>query len=159
MFKIKRSLFTILATVSLLSFTACDDDDKTPLLLTVESISDSNNVVFEYYTPDPSCVDKMYWVTANSNASEVTLQSTNASSMYFHDNKTEYICTEGNWKVELIDSNTLKFTFDEIEVASDEKPSDVGTGLYLEANAGKETLGTNIHVKRLINYTDPVNPR
>ncbi len=47
--------------ISCLIVTACSEEDS-PLMFSVESISNPENVRMEYYSPDPCCISKMYWI-------------------------------------------------------------------------------------------------
>ena len=113
----KKFLFIIMV-IGCIMMTACSEKES-PLLFSVESISNHDNVKMEYYSPDPSCVSKMYYIDANSCASEITIKCTNANSIFIEDHEgkilEEYLCSNGFWKAEIVNSNTIIFTLDEID--------------------------------------------
>ena len=93
-----KILALIFMIIGGLIMTACSEKES-PLLFSVENISNYGNVKMEYYSPDPSCVSKMYWIYANSCASEITIKCTNSNSIFIEDHEgkilEEYICSNG----------------------------------------------------------------
>ena len=50
-----------LSFITCIIMTACSEEDS-PLLFSVESVSNPENVIMEYYSPEPSYVSKRYWI-------------------------------------------------------------------------------------------------
>lgn len=136
--------------------TACSEKES-PLLFSVVHISNSNNVRMEYYSPDPCCVSKMYWIDANSNSSEITIKCTNENSIFIEDHEgkisEEYICSSGYWKAKIINSNTIIFTFEEINSDSVEDPYYDRVGFNLVSQTKKGMVRTGIYVNRISTRT------
>lgn len=143
-----KKLFIIFSFIACVILTACSEEDS-PLLFSVESVSNPENVIMEYYSPDPSCVPKMYWVDANSCASEINIKCTNANSIFIEDHEgkisEEYLCPDGFWKAEIVNSNTILFTFAEID--SDLYLDQAGFNVVSQTKKGM--IKTGIYVKRL----------
>lgn len=143
-----KKLLIIFSFITCIIMTACSEEDS-PLLFSVESVSNPENVIMEYYSPDPLCVSKMYWIDANSCASEIKIKCTNANSIFIenHEGKIseEYICSGGFWKAEIVNSNTITFTFAVID--SDSYLDQTGFNVVSQTNKGM--VRTGIYVKRL----------
>ncbi|MDE7408569.1 MAG: hypothetical protein K2N09_00945 [Muribaculaceae bacterium] len=143
-----KQLLIIISFIACVIMTACSEKES-PLLFSVESISNPENVIMEYYSPDPSCVSKMYWIDANSCASEINIKCTNANSIFIEDHEgkilEEYICSGGFWKAEIVNSNTITFTFDEVD--SDLYLDQAGFNVVSQTKKGM--VKTGIYVKRL----------
>ena len=141
------ALFSIL--FSLMSLVSCEEKDS-PLLFAEEYVSNPANVKLEYYSPDPCCVSKMYWIKTNNRASKITIKCTNANSIFIENHEgnhsEEYISNEGQWKAEVVNSNTITITFDEF-VYSPEDPIYIG-GLNVASQTKKGLVGTSISVTR-----------
>ena len=143
-----RTNSIILSLIACNIMTACGEEDS-PLLFSVESISNPENVIMEYYSPDPSCVSKMYWIDANSCASAISIKCTNANLIFIEDHEgmmsEEYFCSEAFWKAEIVNSNTITFTFAEID--SDSYLDQAGFNVVSQTKKG--LIRTGIYVKRL----------
>ncbi len=137
-------LFSFIAYI----ITACSEEDS-QLMFSVENISNPENIKLEYYSPDPTCVSKMYWIYANRNASEINIKCTNANSIFIEDHEgkrlEQYLCSDGFWKAEIINSNTITFTCEEID--SDLYSDQVGFNVVSQTKKGM--VRTGIYVKRL----------
>ncbi|MDE7397706.1 MAG: hypothetical protein K2M98_08275 [Muribaculum sp.] len=143
-----NKLLILFSFIACIIMTACEEEDS-PLLFSVESISNPENVKLEYYSPDPSCVSKMYWIDANSCASEINIKCTNANSIFIEDHEgkisEEYLCQSGLWKAKIVNSNTITFTFEDID--SDLYFDQVGFNVVSQTKKGMVRAGIN--VKRL----------
>lgn len=136
-------IFSFIACI----ITSCSEEDS-KLMFSVENISNPENIKLEYYSPDPSCVSKMYWIYTNSCASQINIRCTNANSILIenHEGKIseQYLCSDGFWKAEIVNSNTIAFTLEEINC-----------DLYLDqvgfnvSQTKKGIVRTGIYVKRL----------
>lgn len=138
---------------------ACSEEESA-LLFTVESNSEPENVKMEYYSPDPSCVAKMYWIDANSCASTISIKCTNANdiSIENHEGKVSegYLCTSGLWRAEVVNSNTITFTFEEVCNEPEDAPYIDSMGFNVVAQTDKGTVRTGIYVNRLMKSTESV---
>lgn len=150
-----KKLLSLVSLIACIIMTACSEEES-PLLFSVESNSNPKNVVMEYYSPDPSCVPKMYWIDANGCASELTIKCTNANSIFIEDHEgkmsEEYLCPDGFWKAEIVNSNTITFTLTEID--SDQYLDMSGFNVVSQTKKG--LIRTGIYVRRLPT-TSPVN--
>ena len=155
----KKLILLFASLIPLLAFTACEEKDS-PLRFSQEDISDSENVKLEYYSPDPTCVAKMYYITANSCASRISIKCTNANSISIenHEGKIleEYTSAQGQWKAELVNSNTITFTFNEIDPNSIDESYYASEGFNVISQTKKGVVRTNISVMRLTKSTDPI---
>ena len=121
---IKKYLSIFLSIFFVSTFIACEEDEAA-LLFSVENITDNNNVKLEYYSPDPCCVPKMYYIVANRLSSEMTLKCTNADNITLtalsaisDDNTTTNTSIAGRWTATIIDTNTIKLTIDGFSISS-----------------------------------------
>lgn len=152
-----KHLTTLLLFIASLFMTACSEEES-PLLFSVENISNPENVKIEYYSPDPSCVSKIYWIDANINASEITIKCTNANSIFIEDSggnlSEKYICSRGLWKAEIVNSNTITFTIDEIKKDMVDESYSSCIGFNVVSQTKKGTARTGIYVKRFAEIPD-----
>ncbi|MDE6320870.1 MAG: hypothetical protein K2L93_01070, partial [Muribaculaceae bacterium] len=110
-------------------------------------------VKVEYYSPDPSCVPRMYTITANSNQSEISIKCTNFSQISI--DKCD--CEEGaDWTARLIDSNTIAVSFNEIEAADDQEISTKIGYIVVSAIGKKGKVTTDIMIHRIAHYNAPL---
>ncbi|MDE5744910.1 MAG: hypothetical protein K2H84_04530 [Paramuribaculum sp.] len=153
----KRVILLFIGVFSLLSFASCEEEDS-PLMFSVEDVDDSENVRLEYYSVDPHCIPKSYYIKSNSRASEITIKCTNANSLFIDENiaNQEYVCTDGHWWAEIAKSNTVIFHFDEIEDNPDEEIAVFYGGFNVCSQTKKGVVKTYITVKRINKpITDP----
>lgn len=150
------------------TFGGCEEEKaEWPLLIfSTEKITHSENVKLDYYSPDPSCVAKSYWIQANAGKSELVVKCTNASPIVLgyipepdkgfftdpveggRDEKT-YTSISGHWTATLIDDNTIQFTFDEMDEANGDECYFPDYGLVVSAKTSKGVLKTNFSVIRM----------
>lgn len=152
----KSVLYLLLFAYAL---TSCEEKDA-PLRFSTESISNSDNVSIEYYSPDPLHCDKSYHITADYEANELTLQCKNANNIYIANKDAEspsfYYSTEGQWSAEMIKPNTVKITFEKIDYEPD--PDNISYAgkfdyLSLAADTKKSRLQTAIDIKRFPDFS------
>lgn len=102
----------------MLSLASCEEEDS-PLLFEVVSVSNPQDVQMEYYSPDPSCVEKMYWITANATECELTIKCTNAGSVSVINKYgrfvKEYKNNDSEWTAKVVDPITIRITFHKLE--------------------------------------------
>lgn len=163
----KKYIFILLLAFAV----SCSDDInvEADLQFATESISNPDNVKIDYYSPDPSCMQKMYWVYANAAQSELTVKCTNFSPIIMggyapnyefgsdlgHYEGDTFISSKGNWSATLIDSETLKFSFKEItEVSSEADTAD--ETMWITAKDKKKSLKTSFYVVRFLNTTQAI---
>lgn len=151
-------------SVILFSAAGCNNTKDAAIQFATESISDTNNIKVEYYSPDPGNAEKRYYIKANSKAGELTLKCTSHNSIYF-DTFEPSITVDpavstsepGKWTAKVVSPNTIKFTFKPIDIKqSTEKTA--SKMLVISANTndddGKES--TIIMVSRLLKSNDPL---
>ena len=117
----KKYLLLFLFPILALAVGSCkddNDDERTPLLFSTESVSNAESIRIEYSTPDPGCVSKRYWIHADNTAGELTVKCINANSISIESNQygisNTYICKDGHWTARVVNGNCIKFTFDEM---------------------------------------------
>ena len=147
----KNLLFILLPIIAIL-FTGCEEDDS-PILFSTENISNPDNVKIEYYSPDPSCVPRMYTITANSNQSEISIKCTNFSNIDLE----KCDCEEGaEMTAKLVDSNTVVVSFNEIEADNEQEISTKSGYIGVSAIGKKDKVTTYINVCRIAQYYAPL---
>ncbi len=159
----RKTLFRLFSIICLLSFTSCSEEES-PLLFSVEYISNPENVNIEYFSPDPKCVSKQYYIDANNCNSEISIKCINSSPVYIEDSKgrrsKRYISADGQWKAESVDSNTITFTFNDVDetLIEDEYGYAYG-GIMVVSYTNDGKLTTCISVSRLLRApeTTPVS--
>lgn len=147
----KKFLFILLLSVIALS--SCSGEEKElPLLFSTENISDPENITIDYYTPDPSCLPKMYWIKANNCASEITIKCTNANSIFIENSNgaisEEFSWSEAQWKAVVINSNTITISLEELYNRSEEAPAIISAGFNVVSQTKQGDLNTSINVIR-----------
>lgn len=156
----KKALSLFVYMVAMLSLASCEEEDA-PILLSEVSNSNPENVSFKYYSPDQCCVGKMYWITANSQASELTVKCTNADAIFIKDTsgKTseEYTSSNGQWKAVLVNPNTITFTFAEYQDDSEDGYYTRDDGFNVIAQTKKGTVQTSIAISRLTKTSGPLD--
>ncbi|MDE6287913.1 MAG: hypothetical protein K2M00_03905 [Muribaculaceae bacterium] len=124
----KNYCLILALSVIAFAFSGCNGGNDEPdvprgdefelLTFSVENIINSENVKIEYYSPDPGCgIRKIYWITANNKAGEITLKCTNAEKLYIvrgYSYSENFTAEKEYWSVKVVDSNTVTFSFDEI---------------------------------------------
>ncbi|MDE5568397.1 MAG: hypothetical protein K2J12_08125 [Muribaculaceae bacterium] len=168
-----KSLSLILTAIFALALVACEEDDA-ELMFSAETISDNNNVKVEYYSPDPCCVPKTYHIVTNRLSSELTIKCTNADNITIGsipDSNNNFLTdpVEGNedadktytsitktWTATLIDSNTIRFSFDEIDDSTIDDTYFIVEFLPVSAKTKKGNVSTSIHVTRITESSNPV---
>ncbi len=153
----KKLLLIILITAGFI-MTACSEEES-HLSFKEENISNPDNVKMKHYSPDPSCVAKMYRIEANSSASEITLKCTNASTIFIEKYEgnlsEEFICLNGLWKAVIVNSNSITFTFEELDgFTADEYPLNY-VGFNVVSQTKKGMVRSSISVLR---WNDPQIP-
>lgn len=172
----KRLIHFYLVFFACLSVTSCEEDDS-ELMFTTQVCAPGTNVKIDYYSPDPAHVDRMYWITANNNTSELIIKCSNASNLsitalsdalpddYDPDVTVEgivdgdtFTSPNGYWSVTLVDDNTLRFVFDKVKESNPHYENGaVGSSLTIVAPSPKGKLQTGISILRLLYSSDPIN--
>lgn len=134
-------LFTVLFTV--LSFTACKEDEPIPMVW--EFSNYDRDSVSAVYAPD--FVNQVTIATPPEYNGEITLKCTNFPQIMLNANTEEgsFKSFKGGFTVTKIDNNTLKITFQPIETA------DNGVYEFVSVNGktGNKTGITNMSVGRV----------
>ncbi|MDE6303629.1 MAG: hypothetical protein K2M01_02280 [Paramuribaculum sp.] len=116
--------FMFMACLLMVSCSNEDTPENKVLFETVECSSPAN-ILLDYYSPDPHCVPPMYWISVNNQESELIIKCTTASDIVvdllkdFNEENVNNLpvpVAEGEWSLEKIDSNTLKFKFNKVNV-------------------------------------------
>ena len=122
-----KKIFGLIPVLLTLLFVSCSDSDEpnakdlnSPLLFTLESISNSKDISYEYYSPDPGCgIQKKYYIYANNSVSELVLKCENFDEIYFDMPQadtypqTQYTSDELNaFTAVITDGNILTIKFD-----------------------------------------------
>ena len=154
-------LFTILfATV----LGGCEEEES-PLLFSTTENKFPQNVKIEYFSPDPSCVPKGYFITANRLKGELVIKCTNAKQLYFSEigdypgieyglttsgekDRNTLVYKKGSWQVSLVDNNTLRFCFSETDMPYDSVQYVQADCVNVSAKDKNKVLETGIMVFR-----------
>lgn len=128
----KKYLSVLMLTLLAVTIAGCkDSEEKTPLLLLEKANTSPEDLRLEYYTPDPSCIPKSYYIYANLKGGELTLEPVNSSTLSFgviprigdsngvRVDDTKWVSRNGKWTATLTDGKTLKFVFDPVTDASE----------------------------------------
>lgn len=118
----KKYLSVLMLTLLAVTIAGCkDSEEKTPLLLLEKANTSPEDLRLEYYTPDPSCIPKSYYIYANLKGGELTLEPVNSSTLSFgviprigdsngvRVDDTKWVSRNGKWTATLTDGKTLKF--------------------------------------------------
>lgn len=122
----KKFLFPFLMVACML-MVSCSNDDapKNKVLFEIVENSSPGNILLDYYSPDPHCVPPLYWLSVNNQASELIIKCTTSSDVevnilqYLNEGNINTLpvpIVEGQWSIEKINPNTLKLTFDKVNV-------------------------------------------
>lgn len=143
----------LLAGLMLAGICVSCEEEESPILFDTESNSNPENIKFEYYSPDPSCMGKMYWITAYNEAGEITLKCTNQSNITLAHNQhdiTEDGCYHsqlGAWSASVSNGNILKIQFEPVEPnKTDPNKYDYVTVI---SNTKKGTVSTSVQINRV----------
>ena len=156
--KIGRLLAAILAVMV---FGGCEEEDSPLRFETVENTA-PQNVEIDYYSVDPSCQPRRYYITTNRFGGELTIKCTNARNIYFaeigENSSAEYgvsdsgevdvntlVFNDGNWTVSVVDHNSLRFVFRETEYVN------------VCAKDKNKVLETSITVWRSLNMDEAID--
>ena len=145
----KKLLCRIILPLFLFIFNSCEIEES-PILFSVENISNPENVKVDYFSPDPSCVEKSYTIWADEKESVVTLKCTNADPIFFNkygSTNMEYNSVYGHWSAKLVDSTTIIFSFEAVENFNSDEAF-IGDGLKIFAQDKKGIISTYISVIR-----------
>lgn len=161
----KKSIILFALTIIALAISGCEEDE-TPLKFSTVSVDNPDNVKVEYFSPDPCCRPKSYWITTNDRASQLTLKCANSSSIYISHRAdegsssstgTSFTSYRGKWSAKVIDSNKITFTFDEID---DETPFEyeiINDYITIYTKVKGETVNVTIDIRRILKYSGPIN--
>lgn len=130
-----KGLMLALMAVSIGSCKDSGEDvaEKTPLLFIEKTNTASENIRMTYFTPDPSCLPKQYYIYADLKGGELTIESANSPTLSFgviprigdkngvRVDDSEWVSKSGKWHATLTDGKTLKFVFDPVT-----DPSELG---------------------------------
>lgn len=169
----KKYFVLILSITLVTALCGCEEEDSPLLFTTIENTS-PQNVIIDYYSPDPCCVPRSYTITTNRFAGELTIKCSNSPSIYFAEigdnSRAKYGVTsygevdintlvfdDGNWYVSLIDNNHLKFVFRETPVNPDLDFVMENDYVKICAKSKNKVLETNISVWRELNRDEPIN--
>lgn len=157
----KKTLLTFLSIIALLSLFSCKEEKDSSLLFDEEYVSNSDNIILEYYSPDPGCgIPKLYYVTANKFAGELVLKCKNADVIAIKNYPDgvlhEYVSTDGGWKAEVVNSNTIKLTFDEIDQNPGDDSGELQEWFKVVSLDQKDELSETISILRLAAHSDPL---
>lgn len=110
--------------VLLLMSTSCEEDDS-PILFAVEYNSNPGNTTLEYYSADPSCQPKSYFITTGYTESEITIKCTNQAAIWLEaysadssESDKQYTSEAGLWTASITDGNMIEFHFMPIPTTS-----------------------------------------
>lgn len=147
-----RHITRLAAAVAAIVFAACEEEDS-PIMFSVESNSDSANVKVEYYSPDPCCIGKSYYITAKQGESDLVLRSTNCSNVWLAEGQGGalfYRSSEGRWTATVSGGNVVTLHFDSFDPDTAEiaVPAEAYSFLKVEANTRKGLVSTGIRVAR-----------
>lgn len=128
----KKYLSVLMLMLLAVTIAGCkDSEEKTPLLLLEKANTSPEDLRLEYYTPDPSCIPKSYYIYANLKGGELTIEPVNSSTLSFgviprigdsngvRVDDTKWVSRNGKWTATLTDGKTLKFVFDPVTDASE----------------------------------------
>lgn len=129
------------------------EEEESPIFFDTESNSNPENVSCEYYSPDPSCVEKMYWITAYDEAGEITLRCTNQSNITLSHSQPDisedgcYHSPFGAWSASVSNGNLLKIKFEPVEPNT----TDPNKGDYITviSQTKKGAVSTSVQVNRI----------
>lgn len=157
----KKFFLMSVCAVVLLSLFSCNGDKESPLIFKEEYVSNSDNIILEYYSPDPHCgIPKLYYVTANKFAGELELKCENADVIAIKNHRdevmNEYVSVEGGWKAEVINSNTIKFTFDQVTLTPEGDSSVAYEGFNVVSLDQKDEHRGGFNILRLTDSSDPL---
>lgn len=129
------------------------EEAESPILFDTESNSNPENVRCEYYSPDPSCVEKMYWITAYDEACEITLKCTNQSNITLAHSQPDisedgcYHSPFGAWSASVSNGNLLKIQFEAVE--PDTTDPNKGDYVTVISKTKKGTVSTSVQINRI----------
>lgn len=139
----KKLLFIATILLTVLSFSSCKEDDPVPM-------------IWEFSDYDREAVSAVYSadyynqvaILANSDyCGDITLKCTNYPQITLNANNADdtFKSENAGFSVRKIDDNTLKITFEPIEITADSNPYDV---VSAEGTNGRQSCITNISVSR-----------
>lgn len=171
----RKNLTIMLLSLLVLSFTGCNDDDDPKheqddeLTFVEVGTHDNDKVKLEYYSYDGDCLPKSYHITANLEASEITLKCENSDVVYalhvvspyvtdkysFEKDKI-YVNEEGKWSATFIDANTIKFTFEALgpDAITDNPPFGLTGCLSMTGEVNGKSAEVSIDVMRYKYFPD-----
>lgn len=168
--KIGRLLAAVLAVMVL---GGCEEEDSPLRFETVEN-TEPQNVKIDYYSVDPSCQPRRYYITTNRLGGELTIKCTNARNIYFaeigENSRAEYgvsdsgvvdvntlVFNDGNWTVSVVDHNSLRFVFRETPVNPDLDFVLENDYVNVCAKDKNKVLETSITVWRSLNMDEAID--
>lgn len=139
----------------LLTFTSCEEDDS-PILFAVEYNSNPGNTTLEYYSVDPSCQPKSYFITTGHMESAITLKCTNQTAIWLgsysgksSESDKRYTSEAGLWTASITDDNMIEFHFTPIPTTSGTDSGVQFEWLPVYASSKKGIVRTDIAVLRV----------
>lgn len=155
----KKVFYSIVLLLFALVVNSCKEEE-TPIYFVVKNTYNSENVFMDYFSPDPSCIEKSYYIYANSNSSEIIIQCTNYEQIFLTSLNSplkEYESYLGGWKAKLIDEKTILFAFNGIEQNGENQEPVSGDFLIIKAQDKNANVSTSISVIRFMKSSEPLN--
>lgn len=138
----------------LLMSTSCEEDDS-PILFAVEYNSNPGDTTLEYYSVDPSCQPKSYFITTGYTESEITLKCTNQASIWLgaysadsSESDKQYTSEAGHWTASITDGDMIEFHFMPIPTTSETDSGVLFEWLPVYASSKNGIVRTDITVFR-----------
>lgn len=142
--------------------TSCEEEESPIRFDTTQK-----GVKVEYYSPDPSCFEKVYFITADVNKGDVVMRCNTHSEIsilgregdaFELDGDLEcvkrgekYISKAGYWSVELVEKNALEFVFEEVPDDADQTELRSFNSVVVTAvNKNGKKVSTVIAVDRIL---------
>jgi hypothetical protein len=122
----------------------CEEEDAA-LTFTVEHNSNPEAIQVEYYSPDPSCVPKYYYIVVDKQGGELELRCTNFQSIGIDAQQPQ---PNENCAYNFsVTGNLLRLHFDEI-ASGENREYSYDTVCIIATNNGKE-YSTTLNIERL----------
>lgn len=156
---LSRILIFAASLAPMLAMTSCEEEES-PIRFTAIANSDPESFTYEYYSPDPTCIEKLHWIEADTDEGDLVLQCTTHSKIAITNELSSpsdletntYRSENGAWTASISDGNVLKIHFDKLDADKDYDERYIIESLGIAAITKKGMLIVYINITRELPY-------
>lgn len=145
--------------VPMLALTSCEEEES-PIRFSTAANSNPESFTYKYFSPDPTCIEKLHWIDADTDEGDIVLQCTTHSKIAITNELSSpsdletntYRSENGAWTASISDGNVLKIHFEKLDADNDYDDRYIIENLGIAALTKKGMLIVYINITRELPY-------